>query len=191
MAEQAWHQLAKTPRKSYLAKVKRLTPMQERWVKAILGLWASEVGGTVYYGGSGNGIWRFVSGWSGEEMDRFTQVFDSLSKLGYQGQELLQKAQILLWPEKSIGNLLQRAGDQDDADFVEKTILQTFTKSDPIYIVARKYYIGRHTVQELANYMQRHIAPWLTNKQCADRVRWCIELFNARVFHQMAKDLSK
>lgn len=192
MSESAWNHLAKAPRKSWLGKVKRLTPMQERWVKAILGVWADEFGGHDNTGGSsGCGIWRFVSGWSGEETERFTTVLEGLRKIGYQGQELLIKAQAIIWPKRTLSDILKRANDQDEADFVEKAILKAYSKDNTVYVIACKYYVDRNTVQELANYMESEISPWLSNKQCADRVRWCISLFNAKVYFVLQDEISK
>ena len=186
----AWQTVAKAPRKSWLGKVKKLTPMQERWVRAILGVWADEFGGQEYTGGSsGCGIWRFVSGWSCEETERFTTVLEGLRKIGYQGQELLIKAQAILWPKRTLSDMLNRANDEDEADFVEKAILKAYSIDNPVYVIACKYYVDRNTVQELANYMESEIAPWLTNKQCADRVRWCISLFNAKVFFVLQAEM--
>ncbi|WP_158784129.1 hypothetical protein [Pantoea sp. BAV 3049] len=192
MSTSAWETVAKAPRKSWLGKVKRLTPMQERWVKAILGVWADEFGGAYYTGGNdGCGIWRFVSGWSAEESDKFTKVLEGLRKIGYQGQELLIKAQAIIWPKRTISDMLNRANDEDEADFVEKAILKAWSKDNPVYVIACKYYVDRNTVQELANYMQYQVAPWLTNKQCADRVRWCISLFDAKVYFVLHEEMDK
>ncbi len=52
MKPTVWQELAKAPRKSYLGKYKKLTPMQERWIKAILCVWAEEFGGGGYGGGA-------------------------------------------------------------------------------------------------------------------------------------------
>ncbi|EMQ3399845.1 hypothetical protein WG294_004458 [Yersinia enterocolitica] len=190
MKPTAWQELAKAPRKSYLGKYKKLTPMQERWIKAILCVWAEEFGGSGYGGGvDGVGIWRFISGWSVEDTDRFTRTLEDLRKLGYQGVELLTKAQSILWPKRTISDMLQRANDEDEADFVEKAILKAFRTDNPIYVIACKYYVDRNPVQDLANYMQYQVSPWLTNKQCADRVRWCISLFDAKVYMVLQDDL--
>ncbi|HEM6924032.1 TPA: hypothetical protein U2I32_003585 [Providencia rettgeri] len=186
-------QLAKSPRKSYLGKARRLTPPQERWTRAIISIWADEMKGGDYlgYGGGGDGIWRFITGWSGENIERFTKVFDQLSKEGYTGQELEEKARAILFPKQSLSDMFQRANDVDEADFVEKAILKAFDKSNPIYVVATDYYLGRNTLQTLANYMQEQIAPWLTIKQCIDRVRWCISLFNAKLYMVMQDEIAR
>ncbi|MEQ2027549.1 hypothetical protein ABLB84_17760 [Xenorhabdus szentirmaii] len=87
--------------------------------------------------------------------------------------------------------MFQRANDVDEADFVEKAILKAFSKSNPIYVLATDYYLRRNTVQTLANYMQSDIAPWLTTKQCIDRVRWCISLFHAKVYMVLQDEIAK
>ncbi|MBD2803039.1 hypothetical protein ID854_21985, partial [Xenorhabdus sp. M] len=162
----SYKHVADAPRKSYLGKARRLTPTQERWVKAILTLWADEMGGKVYSGGYGSGgcdgIWRFVSGWSEEQQEKFMTIFEWLRNGGYRGEELLKKAHMILFPKQSLSVMFQRANDVDEADFVEKAILKAFSKSNPIYVLATDYYLRRNTVQTLANYMQSDIAPWLT-----------------------------
>ncbi|ELX9578597.1 hypothetical protein SLJ66_001966 [Escherichia coli] len=161
-------------------------------MRAIIGVWADEVGGDEYHGSRcAGGIWKFVTGWSGEETERFIDVFERLRKIGYTGEQLLIKAQGILWPKRSLSSMLQRANDENEADFVEKAILKSFQKDNPIYQIACKYYLDRNTVQELANYMEQRISPWLTNKQCADRVRWCIDLFNAKVYLVLQDEIEK
>ncbi|QHD95034.1 hypothetical protein GSM99_11230 [Proteus terrae subsp. cibarius] len=81
--------------------------------------------------------------------------------------------------------------DVDEADFVEKAILKAFDKSNPVYVVATDYYLGRNTMQTLANYIQQQIAPWLTTKQCIDRVRWCITLFNAKLYMVLQDEIAR
>ncbi|MDE9567074.1 hypothetical protein KKI93_24630 [Xenorhabdus bovienii] len=39
----SYRHVANAPRKSYLGKARRLTPTQDRWVRAILSLWADEM----------------------------------------------------------------------------------------------------------------------------------------------------
>ncbi len=185
--------VADSPRKSYLGKARRLTPSQDRWVRAIISLWAGEMKDDSYLGlswGSGS-IWRFVTGWSGENIERFTKVFEQLKKEGYTGSELEEKAKSILFPKQSLSNMFQRANDVDEADFVEKAILKAFDKSNPVYVVATDYYLGRNTMQTLANYIQQQIAPWLTIKQCIDRVRWCITLFNAKLYMVLQDEIAR
>ncbi|MER5002271.1 hypothetical protein KDV89_20930 [Providencia stuartii] len=72
----AYRYVADLPRKSYLGKARRLTPSQDRWVRAIISMWAGEMKDDSYLGlswGSGS-IWRFVSGWSGENIERLEVV---------------------------------------------------------------------------------------------------------------------
>lgn len=85
--------VADSPRKSYLGKARRLTPSQDRWVRAIISLWAGEMKDDSYLGlswGSGS-IWRFVTGWSGENIERFTKVFEQLKRKVTQEMNLKKK----------------------------------------------------------------------------------------------------
>lgn len=187
----AWSELAKVPRRSYLGKYRRLTPAQNRWVRSLLGMWGRE------FGGSGTehltdsaGMWSMIlTGWTGEQQERITTVLEGLRKMGYSGDQLITQAKAIIWPKKSLSDLMEKASDEEEAEFMERVILKSFAKNSIVYEIGKDYYTWRKTINDMARWMQYHHAPFLTEKQCIDRVRWCIELFNSAVFFTLIAEL--
>lgn len=187
----AWMKLAQAPRRSYLGEYRRLTPSQSRWVRSLLGHWGGEYGGsgTVHLSGGG-GMWSMIlTGWTGEQQERITTVLAGLRKMGYSGDQLVIQARAIIWPKKSIADLIGKAGDEEEAEFMESVILKSFGKNSIVYEIGRDYYTWRKTINDMARWMQNYHAPFLTEKQCIDRVRWCIELFNSAVFFTLIAEL--
>lgn len=69
---------------------------------------------------------------------------------------------------------------QETAERLLKTGLVSY-ESDVSRLVKVGLTQGQ-TINDMARWMQYYYAPFLTEKQCIDRVRWCIELFNSAVF---------
>lgn len=191
MNNQAYIQLSKAPRRSYLGKYKRLTPAQSRWVRSLLGFWGGEYSGngTEHLSGGG-GMWSMMlSGWTGEQQERIATVLEGLRKIGYSGEQLFIQAKAIIWPKQSITDLMGKAADEEEAEFMESIILKSFGKNSLIYEIGKDYYTWRGTMVDMARWMQRNHAPFLTEKQCLDRVRWCVELFNSAVFFTLITEL--
>ncbi len=189
--ECSWMKLASVPRRSYLGKYRRLTPAQSRWVHSLLGLWGREFGGsdTSYLSGGG-GMWSMIlTGWTGEQQERITTVLAGLRKMGYSGDQLIMQAKAIIWPKKSLSDLMGNAADEEEAEFMERIILKSFSKNSIVYEIGKDYYTWRKTINDMARWMQYYHAPFLTEKQCIDRVRWCIELFNSAVFFTLIAEL--
>jgi len=60
-------------------------------------------------------------------------------------------------------------------------MLQTFKSDDPVYLVGMQFYTTRNKISDIARELQS-VAPWLTNGESRKRVRWCIEIFKAKIF---------
>ncbi|VTN15488.1 Uncharacterised protein [Raoultella terrigena] len=70
-------------------------------------------------------------------------------------------------------------------------MLQTFKTDDPIYLVGMQFYTTRNKISDITRDLQL-VAPWLTNGEARKRVRWCLEIFRAKVFlavRQKMKDV--
>ncbi|SCC65717.1 hypothetical protein [Kosakonia oryziphila] len=187
-----WSELAKVPRRSYLGKYRRLKPSQERWIRSLLSLWGSVYGGsgTEHLSGGG-GMWSMIiTGWSGEQQEKIADVLTRLKKIGYSGENLIVMARAILWPKKSLNEIISNAIDRDEADFMEAVILKSFPEENLIYKVGKRYYSSRQPLVDMARWMQYHYAPFLTEKQCIDRIRWCVDLFNSSVFFTLIAELS-
>jgi hypothetical protein len=191
--ESSWMKLAAVPRRSYLGKYRRLTPSQSRWVRSLLGLWGRELGGsgTERLSGGG-GMWSMIlTGWIGEQQERITTVLTGLRKMGYSGDQLIAQAKAIIWPKKSLSELMGKASDEEETEFMERVILKSFNKNSIVYEIGKDYYTWRKSIVDMARWMQRYHAPYLTEKQCIDRVRWCIELFNSAVFFTLIAELGR
>ena len=184
--DNAWRVVAGAPRKSYLGKGRKLTPVQNRWVRSLLSVWGETFGGsTCYFLSGGGGMWgRIVQEeWNDDQMERFGCVFTQMRELGYCGEELIKKSAEILWPKKSLNSILARADNKEQADFIEKAILKAFSISSPIYIFGKMYYTGIDSnYTNMGDKLRERYAPFLTKKQSEDRVRWCIDLFNTAAF---------
>lgn len=187
----SWMKLAAVPRRSYLGKYRRLTPSQSRWVRSLLGLWGSEFGGSgTEHLTDGGGMWSMIlTGWTGEQQERITTVLAGLRKMGFTGDQLITQAKAIVWPKKSLSDLMGKAADEEEAEFMERMILNSFAKKSVVYEIGKDYYTWRKTINDMARWMQCYHAPFLTEKQCIDRVRWCIELFNSAVFFTLIAEL--
>ncbi|ADM43363.1 hypothetical protein [Edwardsiella piscicida] len=189
--QNAWVTVAGAPRRSYLGKYHRLTPAQSRWVRSLLNQWGGMYGGSgVEHLSGGGGLWSVIlTGWTGEQQERIASVLSDLRRMGYSGQALFDHAKAIIWPKKSLSSLIGKAVDEDEAEFMEAVILKSFALSSPVYVIGKDYYTRRNTMNSMARWMQQHYAPFLTEKQCIDRVRWCIELFNSAVYFTLMSEL--
>lgn len=59
--------------------------------------------------------------------------------------------------------------------------LMAWQREDPVYIVGRQYYTTRKKISDITRELQS-LAPWLTDSEARKRVRWCLEIFRAKVF---------
>lgn len=194
MKSEALAQLAQVMRKSdlkkrYLKPVKLITPLQSAWVRCILDVWGSKYGGNEGPVGASSVIGRLMirQSWNDRESERIMEVVNNLHKQGYTGNELFLKAQQLINPQNSISNLLDRANEQEDADYVEAIICRLFEPANPIRHVAIKYYCDRKCSQDIAYELSRLTGMHLENSKT--RVKWCRELLEASVYHAIANDM--
>ncbi|ECC6922513.1 hypothetical protein DAE56_27630, partial [Salmonella enterica] len=99
---------------------------------------------------------------------------------GFKGQQALNRAHTILWPQAST-SIIDEALHNDDVDFVEQAVLMALDVNDPVYVVGLQYYTTRKKISDITRELQE-IAPWLTDGEARKRVRWCLEIFRAKVF---------
>ena len=194
MKSEALAQLAQVMRKSdlkkrYLKPVKLITPLQSAWVRCILDVWGSKYGGNEGPAGASSVIGRLMirQSWNDRESERIMEVVNNLHKQGYTGNELFLKAQQLINPQNSISNLLDRANEQEDADYVEAIICRLFEPANPIRHVAIKYYCDRKCSQDIAYDLSRLTGIHIESSR--KRIRWCRELLEASIYHAIMQDM--
>lgn len=188
-------QLAQVMRKSdlkkrYLKPVALITPLQSIWVRCILDVWGSKYGGNEGPAGASSVIGRLMirQEWNGRESERIMEVVNNLHKQGYSGNVLFQKAKEILNPQNSVSNLLDRANETEDADFVESIITKIFAPNNPIRYVAIKHYCERKCSQDIAYELSRLTGIHIESSR--KRVRWCRELLEASMYHAIMREMN-
>lgn len=174
---------AMAPRKSWLGKSILLNDIQSGWIKSLLTVWGEFVrGGTAPAKPCGHSCWNVLRGknWSDKALERFTAALNQAREEGYRGEQAMRRARSILWPESPV-SVIDQAMSSDDAKFMENVVLQAFDLKDPVYIVGRQYYTTRKKIADITRDLQ-HLAPWLTDSEARKRVRWCLEIFRAKVF---------
>lgn len=174
---------AMAPRKSWLGKSILLTDIQSGWIKSLLTVWGESVrGGTAPAKPCGHSCWNVISGknWSDKALERFTAALNQAREEGFRGELALKRARAILWPEPPT-SIIDDAISSDDGEFMEGVVLQAFDLNDPVYIVGRQYYTTRKKISDITRELQS-LAPWLTDNEARKRVRWCLEIFRAKVF---------
>ena len=174
---------AMAPRKSWLGKSILLNDVQSGWIKSLLTVWGECVrGGTAPAKPCGHSCWQVIRGknWSDKALERFTAALNQAREEGYRGEQAMRRARSILWPEPS-ASVIDEDMSNDDAEFMEDVVLQAFDLKDPVYIVGRQYYTTRKKISDITRDLQS-MAPWLTDNEARKRVRWCLEIFRAKVF---------
>ncbi|MHA1085966.1 hypothetical protein [Enterobacter ludwigii] len=174
---------AMAPRKSWLGKSILLNDVQSGWIKSLLTVWGECVrGGTAPAKPCGHSCWHVIRGknWSDKALERFTAALNQAREEGYRGEQAMRRARSILWPEPAV-SVIDEAMTLDDAEFMEDVVLQAFDLKDPVYIVGRQYYTTRKKISDITRDLQS-LAPWLTDNEARKRVRWCLEIFRAKVF---------
>lgn len=188
----ALNEVAGATHKRYLGKSVLLTGIQSGWIKSLLTIWGESMrGGTAPRTPKGHSCWRGLrgKGWSDKALERFTEVLKQAREEGCRGPQVLNRAKAILWP-KPEHSAIDKAIDNDDADFVEQCVLEAFDPHDPVYIVGVGYYTTRKKISDISRELQQ-VAPWLSADDARRRVRWCLEIFQAKAFLMARSQLKK
>lgn len=183
--------IATAPRKSYLGRFTPLTSVQSGWIKSLLTTWGEGVGGkTAPRMPREHTCWNVIRGrnWSDKALERFTVALNQAREEGFRGQQAMNRAHRILWPQTPV-SVIDEALHNDDVDFVEQCVLLALDASDPVYLVGIQYYTTRKKISDITRELQA-IAPWLTEGEARKRVRWCLDIFRAKVFLSSRKLLA-
>lgn len=184
----ALEKAAAAPRKSWLGRFTPLNRIQSAWIKSLLTVWGEGMrGGTAPRMPKGHACWRTLKGmrWSDAALERFTAALNQARNEGYRGEHVLARAHAILWPTQPV-SAIDTAMKDDDVDFVEQAVLRAFTSDDPVYVIGTSYYTTRKKISDLTRDLQQ-MAPWLTPGEARKRVRWCMEIFRAKVYLSVKK----
>lgn len=181
----AFERAAAAPRKSYLGRFTPLNGIQSGWIKSLLTIWGEIVGGKTTAQYRLENCNRLVSsakdnGWSDGQLSRITEALNQAKKEGFKGRQAVARAHTILW-SLSLSEMIEQTGRRDDADCIERAALQAFKSDDPVYIVGVRYYTTRTKIADIAKELQL-VAPWLTDDKARERVKWCLQIFRAKIF---------
>jgi hypothetical protein len=181
----ALERAAAAPRKSYLGRFTPLNTVQSAWIKSLLTIWGEIVGGKTAAQYRLENCNRFVSAakadeWSDSQLSRITEALNQAKKEGFKGRQAVVRAHTLLW-SISLSELIDQVGRKHDADYIEQAVLGAFKSDDPVYTIGRRYYTTRRKISDITQELQ-HVAPWLTHDEARKRVRWCLDIFRAKIF---------
>ena len=102
---------------------------------------------------------------------------------------VMKRAHDILWPQPA-RSIIDTAINEDDADFLEQCVLQAFDQTDPVYIVGVGYYTTRKKISDISRELQQ-FAPWLSSDDARLRVKWCLQIFQAKAFLAARSELRK
>lgn len=174
---------AAAPRKSYLGRFTPLTSIQSAWIKSLLTVWGEGMrGSTAPRKPRAQACWRLSKNlrWSDAALEKFTAALNQARKEGFRGQHAMNRAHAILWPAPAV-SVIDAALENDDVEFVEHCVLDAFNGNDPVYVIGRDYYTTRKKISDLTRELQR-IAPWLSPEMARERVKWCLQIFRAKVY---------
>lgn len=183
LQQSAFEKAAAAPRKSWLGKCILLTGIQSGWIKSLLTTWGEGVGGKIAPRmPRGHACWNVLKGrnWSDKALERFTVALNQAREEGFRGQQAMNRAHSILWPQPP-ASVIDESVHNDDVDFVEQCVLQALDINDPVYVVGLQYYTTRKKISDITRELQV-IAPWLTQEKARERVKWCLQIFRAKVF---------
>ncbi|HDK5356649.1 TPA: hypothetical protein PTA68_003050 [Klebsiella pneumoniae] len=186
----AMSEVAIATHKRYLGRPELLTGIQSAWIKSLLTVWGESQRGETYpRKPTTHSCWWSVKGtrWSDKALERFTAAIEQARAEGFRGPNALKRAQVILWP-KNESSVIDTAISNDDAEFMEKCVLDAFEVTDPIYIVGLNYYTTRKKISDITRELQK-LAPWLTADQSRERVKWCLKIFQGKAFLAARKNL--
>ncbi|HID7931433.1 TPA: hypothetical protein ACXIDO_004304 [Klebsiella pneumoniae] len=186
----AMSEVAIATHKRYLGRPELLTGIQSAWIKSLLTVWGESQRGEVCpRKPTAHSCWWSVKGerWSDKALERFTAAIEQARAEGFRGPNALKRAQVILWPKQE-SSVIDTAISNDDAEFMEKCVLDAFEVTDPIYIVGMNYYTTRKKISDITRELQK-LAPWLTADQSRERVKWCLKIFQGKAFLAARKNL--
>ncbi|HCT6327110.1 TPA: hypothetical protein ACGZ6C_003823 [Klebsiella oxytoca] len=183
--QKAVEQAAMAPNKRWLGRSVLLTSVQSAWIKSLLTVWGECMGGKTraeYRLQNRDQFWGKLreEGWCDGQLSRITEALKQARNEGFRGKQAMQRARSILWPVK-LSDMIKEAENKDDAEFIELALLKTFNTDDPVYVIGMNYYTTRKKIAELARELQ-HVAPWLTPEMARERVKWCLQIFQAKAF---------
>lgn len=168
-----------------LGRFTPLTGIQSGWIKSLLVAWGEYVGGkTPAEYRLENCNWPITAAknneWSDAQLQRITEAVAKAKREGFTGRPAVARAHTILWA-KSLSEMIDETNRREDADLVERAVLAAFKSDAPVLLIGLQYYTRRAKIADIARELQR-VAPWLAEHEARRRCRWCVQIFEAKVF---------
>ncbi|WP_208952274.1 hypothetical protein [Rahnella sp. ChDrAdgB13] len=179
-------------KKKWAKDAKAITPLQQTWTRYMLMNWgAKHRGGDGPDRGAINILGRLMwrDHWNSDEGKHIQVIFSNLGKQGYSGEDLIRKVKEIFAPGNSGFNAISLAKEQDDAEFVEKCMVETFTPDSPLRDVLIKRYRDRKSAQVIAGIMESDA--FVHIEVARIRVRWAENLAEQCIYHCMKAAMEK
>lgn len=179
-------------KKKWAMDAKFITPLQQTWTRYMLMNWGSKHRGKEgpergAMNILGRMMWR--DHWNSDEGKHIQVIFSNLGKQGYSGEELLRKVKEIFAPGNSGFNAISLAKEQDDAEFVEKCMVEAFTPDSPLRDVLIKRYCERKSAQVISGFMASDALVHIEVARI--RVRWAECLAEQCIYHCMKREMEK
>lgn len=181
--------LANITRSKDLGHKKAFDPAQRVFVSHMLNAWGRWAYDGLSEKNQVSPIARFMESVSGRgaiTSDGLVAIMESLHNRGYHGTELIKKmAQIIA--------TLKHARTETCTDlegmFMDRLVQRVLGAKSILGQVAINYYVYGHPIETIAQYLQRITKQGLTIPQARNRVRWCINLIEAKIYHEAMKEV--
>ena len=106
-------------------------------------------------------------------------IIENLYNQGYRGESLFQRASDII---ASMKHRQVEGLSDDEAMKVDRLLIETFGKNNPIIKIAVNYYVYGHHIREIAHYIEKLTNYRLTHYQALNRVKWCLDYLKSRFY---------
>lgn len=165
-----------------------ITPSQRVWVRYMLTVWGSVMGGSEDPRGPANVIGRLMvrTRWDDDTADRIVAIVNLLHEEGLRGTELFTKARDYVLPASSAANLLAQAEQEDDAKFIESLMVKCFRRGSPMQTVAVLRYCGHQSVRGCARELVRRTGCDI--QWARKRIEWCEKILEEEIYYAVRRE---
>ncbi|MEX9843325.1 hypothetical protein AB7X06_19455 [Providencia rettgeri] len=185
----AYFRTEKEMRKKLFGALPKLSPSERPWTRYMLTIWGRNYQGDDSPDGLNiNVIGRLMTRdeWDDGSSTLIRATFDNCRKMGYTGNELIEKVKEIIAPNKSTLGALRLAKEKDDAEFVEKCINEILPTSNPLRDVVIKRYKQCKSPQNILEELSRKTGIDLDSAK--RRVRWACAMIEDAI-HPMVSDV--
>lgn len=172
---------------------KTLTKGQHMWVRYMLNLWGSLMGGETAPEDDGGvsviGRLMIRAEWDQEDADRIIQAVHQLHDLGLRGDDLFAKAKEMVNPKSTTKYWIEKAQANDDAKFIERVMIKTIGKNSPMYAVAILHHCSHLNSHRTAKALMQISGCDL--QLARKRITWCEKILEEVLYYALKHELER